>query len=254
MQLTILGCSGGIGADLRTTCLLLDEDILIDCGTGAGDIDLEGMKKIEHVFLTHSHLDHTAMLPMLADSAGGFRKRPLVVHALPETMAILKAHVFNSLIWPDYTIQPAPESPYIRFESIRCGQTFVTKGRKITALPAEHSVPALGYLLDSGKSSFAFSGDTTLCDAFWETLNDAENLRYLMVEATFLDGDVERAKISGHMTPSLLAEGFSRLKRPVEILITHMETGRDEATMSEVMASSAKYRPVQARRGSVFEF
>ncbi|MBW8077303.1 MAG: MBL fold metallo-hydrolase, partial [Gallionella sp.] len=153
MRLTILGCSGGIGADLRTTCLLLDDDTLIDCGTGAGELELSRMIAIDRVFLTHSHLDHVAMLPMLADSAGNFRDEPLVVHALPETITILKSHVFNSLIWPDYTIQPTPEKPYLRFEPMAVGQTVVSKGRKITMLPAEHSVPAAGYLFDSGRSS-----------------------------------------------------------------------------------------------------
>lgn len=254
MRLTILGCSGGVGADLRTTCLLLDGDTLIDCGTGAGDLRLSEMIAINQVFLTHSHLDHVAILPMLADSAGCFRNAPLTVYALPETIAILKAHLFNSLIWPDYTVQPTPEKPYIRFEAIRTGQTVVCEGRKITALPAVHAVPAIGYLLDSGTSSFAFSGDTTHCDAFWDVLGRVPNLRYLMIEATFLDANRERAKISGHMTPSLLAEGFARLGHPVEILITHREAGREAETMKEILALSKQFGPVALERGSVFEF
>ena len=37
MRLTVLGCYGGIGGLRRTTALLLDDDILIDVGSGAGD-------------------------------------------------------------------------------------------------------------------------------------------------------------------------------------------------------------------------
>lgn len=254
MRLTVLGCSGGIGGNLRTTCLLLDDDTLIDCGTGAGDIGLDRMLGIERVFLTHSHLDHVAMLPMLADSAGNFRTEPLTVYALAETIEILKSHVFNSFIWPDYTVQPTPEKPYIRFESIAIGQTVELAGRKITALPAAHSIPAVGYLIDSGKSSFAFSGDTTLCERFWEALDGAKNLRYLMIEATFLEAGRARAGISGHMTPGLLREGFEMLGRPPEILITHMEAGREEETMQEILALSAKFAPRAVRRGEIFEF
>src|SRR5688500_19213870 len=61
MRVTVLGCSGGIAADLRTTCLMVDDDILIDVGTGAGDLTVREMLQIESVFLTHSHLDHVAL-------------------------------------------------------------------------------------------------------------------------------------------------------------------------------------------------
>ena len=67
MRIRVLGCSGGIGAGSRTTALLVDDDVLIDAGTGIGDLALEDMDSIRHVFLTHSHLDHVAGLPMLAD-------------------------------------------------------------------------------------------------------------------------------------------------------------------------------------------
>lgn len=254
MNLTIMGCSGSVSADLRTTCLMLDEDTLIDCGTGAGDLELAAMVDIERVFLTHSHLDHVAMLPLLADSAGSFRSRPLTVYALAETIATLKSHIFNALIWPDYTVQPSPEQPYIRFEAITCGQTVVCGGRKITALPARHAVPAVGYLVESGKSAFAFSGDTTLCAEFWDVLDQVGNLDYLMIEATFLDSNLARAKVSGHMTPSLLTEGLKRLKRPPEILITHMESGREEETMKEILALCGELEPGAVKRGDVFEF
>ncbi|MBL8235616.1 MAG: hypothetical protein JNL98_44410, partial [Bryobacterales bacterium] len=41
MKVRVLGCSGGIGgANLRTTSMLVDRDILIDAGTGVGDLSL----------------------------------------------------------------------------------------------------------------------------------------------------------------------------------------------------------------------
>ena len=61
MRFEVLGCSGGVGASLRTTSFLIDEDILIDAGTGATDLTLTRLAKIDHVFLTHSHLDHVAL-------------------------------------------------------------------------------------------------------------------------------------------------------------------------------------------------
>ncbi|MFA7318936.1 MAG: 3',5'-cyclic-nucleotide phosphodiesterase, partial [Sulfuricella sp.] len=163
MKLTVLGCSGGIGAGLRTTAMLLDEDILIDAGTGVGDLTLEAMRRIDHVFLTHSHLDHVTSLPFLLDSTGDMRDRPVTVHALPETIAVLREHLFNWKLWPDFTRIPEPDRPFLRFETIHTGQTVELGGRRITALPALHVLPAVGYLLDSGQASLAFSGDTIAC-------------------------------------------------------------------------------------------
>lgn len=254
MRLTILGSSGGVGGALRTTCLLIDEDTLIDCGTGAGELALDAMIGIKRIFLTHSHLDHVALLPMLADSAGNFRRESFRVHALAETISILKSHVFNGRIWPDYTTQPSPENPYILFEPIEMGQTISYSDKKITALPALHSVPAAGFLVDSGKASFAFSGDSTLCEAFWDKLNETENLRYVLIEATFLDKAGDRAKTSGHMTPSLLKRAFGKLRRPVQILITHMEAGREEETMKEILALCTEFSPRAVRPGEIFDF
>ncbi|MGZ8210914.1 MAG: 3',5'-cyclic-nucleotide phosphodiesterase, partial [Burkholderiales bacterium] len=54
MNLRILGCSGGIGGELRTTAMLLDHDVLIDAGTGVGDLSVSALAQIDHVFVTHS--------------------------------------------------------------------------------------------------------------------------------------------------------------------------------------------------------
>ena len=60
MRLQVLGCSGGIAARHWTTALLLDDDVLIDAGTGVNELSLEAMARLQHVVLTHSHLDHIA--------------------------------------------------------------------------------------------------------------------------------------------------------------------------------------------------
>ena len=254
MRLQILGCSGGIGETRRTTAVLIDDDILIDAGTGVGDLTLEQMAQIDHIFLTHSHLDHTGFLPLLADAAAFLRQRPLEVHALPATIAALQAHMLNGKLWPDYTIQPSIDNPYIRFHALNCGESTLLAGRRITALPAQHSVPAVGYQLDSGNASFVYSGDTTLCNVFWEALNSISNLRYLMIETTFLNQlTATAAPVSGHMTAQLLAQGLMLLKRKVNLLISHMEPGKEDLTMAEILAAVGEHQPIALARGQVFE-
>ena len=254
MRVTILGCTGGVGADLRTTCLMLDDDILVDVGTGAGDLTLTEMLRINTVFLTHSHLDHAGLLPMVADMVGPRRERPLTVYALAETIAILKQNMFNFRLWPDYTVLPSPDNPYVVFRPVTVGQSVESSGRMITPLPARHAVPGVGYQLDSGKASFVFSGDTTYHEPFWNALNAIGNLRYLMIETTFLNHDVAGAEASGHMRPELLAQGLRQLNKPVRVLVTHMEPGNEDATMAEIQAEAGEFKPERLKRGQVFEF
>ena len=111
MELRVLGCSGGVGAGLRTTTLLLNEHILFDAGTGVGDLSLEEMAGIKHIFLTHSHLDHIADIPLLVDSVFDRINQPIVVHGLHETIEALRRHIFNNVIWPDFTKLPTAENP-----------------------------------------------------------------------------------------------------------------------------------------------
>src|ERR1035437_4004974 len=104
VKLRILGCSGGIGGrHLRTTSMLVDNDILIDAGTGVADLSLSELSLIDHVFVTHSHLDHIVTIPFIVDTVGGMRAKPLTVYAIPATIEILRNHIFNWIIWPDFT-------------------------------------------------------------------------------------------------------------------------------------------------------
>ena len=91
MRVRVLGCSGSIARDCKTTSFLIDQDTLIDAGTGVGDLTREDMLRIHDVFLTHSHLDHVACLPLMVDTIAAARAgQPLRVHALPETIAALR--------------------------------------------------------------------------------------------------------------------------------------------------------------------
>jgi ribonuclease BN (tRNA processing enzyme) len=234
MKFKVLGCSGGIGGNLRTTSFLLDHDVLIDAGTGVGELSLTELAMIDHVFITHSHLDHIASIAFMVDSVGFMRDRPLTVYASKETLDILKQHIFNWKIWPDFSVIPNAEQPYMRFQSIKLGETVTLKGRKITSMPANHVVPAFGYHLDSGKASLVYSGDTTNNDALWEVVNKIENLRYLFIETAFSNSEKDLAVVSKHLCPSMLAEELVKFKRDAEVFITHLKPGELELIMQEI--------------------
>ncbi|MEI8363470.1 MAG: 3',5'-cyclic-nucleotide phosphodiesterase [Betaproteobacteria bacterium] len=239
MQIKILGCSGGIGGDFRTTSMLVDHDILIDAGTGVGDLEMDELLAVDHIFITHSHLDHIACLPLLLDTVIGFREKPVTVYATKETLETLRTHIFNWKVWPDFNCIPDAVQPILRYNEVKLGEFVELNGRKITPLPANHVVPAVGYHVDSGKNSFVFTGDTTVCDALWVEVNKITNLKFLIIETAFSNSEFELAKLSKHLCPSMLATELGKLdlsKLPdlTNVLVTHLKPCEGEVIMQEI--------------------
>jgi len=255
MRLRVLGCSGGIGGrHLRTTSFLVDSDILLDAGTGVGDLSLAELSLVDHIFITHSHLDHVTSIPFVVDTVGGMRARPIVVYATRATIEIMKSHLFNWAIWPDFSEIPSPEAPFMRYQEIEVGRTITIAGREITPLPANHTVPAVGYHLDSGKSSLVFTGDTGPNDNLWKVVNRIRNLRYLIVETAFSNKERQLAVVSKHLCPETLADELAKLERSAEIYVTHLKPGEIELTMQEIEECAGEFRPRMLQNNQVFEF
>src|SRR3990172_1007811 len=100
MRLRVLGCAGSIGGPQnRTTSFLVDQDILVDAGTGVGDLSLAELTLIDHIFITHSPLDHVNSIAFFLDSVGALRPKPVTVYARSLTIQTLKKNLFNWDIW-----------------------------------------------------------------------------------------------------------------------------------------------------------
>ena len=254
MKVRILGCSGGIGGrHARTTSLLVDHDILIDAGTGVADLSLAEMAMIDDVFITHSHLDHIAALPLMIDSVADMRDKPITIHATDATLAILRNHIFNWAIWPDFSEIAIRKEAVMQYHTLRVGEAVELDGRRITAVPADHTVPAVGYHLDSGQASLVFTGDTTVNASFWPMVNAISNLRYLIVETAFSDQERQMAVRSKHLCPSMLAEELARFTGNAGVFITHLKPGQVELIMGEIEESLGEFRPKMLQNNQIFE-
>ena len=254
MKVRILGCSGGIGGrHLRTTSLLVDNDILIDAGTGVGDLAIAELAQIDHVFITHSHLDHLACLPFMVDTVGDMRNRPVMVHATEATLEIIRAHVFNWAIWPDFSVIPSAEKPFMRFSPIRVGEAIDLDGRKVVPLPANHTVPALGYQLSCAGGSIIYSGDTWPNEAFWRTVNGVHDLRYLIIETAFSNKEQDLARTAKHLYPVQLGQELEKMRVEPKVLITHLKPSDRALIEQEIGAWAGRFRPVILSSGVVVE-
>lgn len=235
MKVRVLGCSGAIAKDCRTTSFLLDHDLLVDAGTGVGDLTIDEMAGIDHVLLTHSHLDHIAALPLMVDAMAARRDKPLQVHALQATIDALKAHIFNNIIWPDFSKIPTPAAPFISFHPLALGQILVLAGKRVEVLPAVHTVPAVGYAVGTGKACWVFTGDTEQNPALWERINQLE-VAMLIIETAFSNCERAVAKSSQHLCPNSLAAELACIApgRNYPIYITHTKPAETQRIMAEI--------------------
>lgn len=254
MRLKVLGCSGGIGDGLRTTSLLIDHDVLIDCGTGVGDLGLQDMARLRHIFITHTHLDHIAALPLLVDTIfGQLQGSPLTIHAQADSMAIIKRHIFNWEIWPDFFELPERDRPVLQFREMVPGERIAIDGRQLEMVPVNHTVPAVGYIVDNGRSTLAFSGDTTTNDSLWAAINARPRLDLLVVECAFGDHQRPLADAAKHYCPQTLAEDLGKLRHAAPVYVTHLKPGEEAVIFGQIQAALPGRDVHRLTGGEVFE-
>lgn len=255
MQVRVLGCSGSIADGCHTTAFLLDDDILIDAGTGVGLLTLDQLQRVDHVVLSHSHLDHVLGVPLLADSV--MRRRggrpPIQVHALPATLEALQRHVFNGEIWPDFTRLPSAERPVLALRPFAVGQVLdFGGGRRVEVLPALHTVPAVGFAVMAPAGAWVFTGDTAPNPALWQRLREM-NVAHLVIETAFPDDERHVAEVSRHLHPAALGRELAQFAQASQVHITHIKPGELDQVMTEISALGSAHRIGALTTGQVFE-
>lgn len=249
MLIRVLGCSGAIAAGCRTTAFLVGDDVLIDAGTGVGDLTLDELVRIDHILVSHSHLDHVLSIGLLADSVIRPREAagrpPVQVHALAPTLAALRAHIFNGVIWPDFTRLPSAEHPVLEFVPFEQGERLRLAGKTIEVLCARHTVPACGFAVEGGDGWWVYTGDTGPNPDLWQRLADMK-VAHLVVETAFGDEEQRLASVSRHLCPSLLGGELAQLGGPlndaVDVYLTHIKPGELEAVMSQAARLDSPHR------------
>ena len=221
MRLRILGNAGGSCRGFYSMSALVNDQILLDAGTGVQRLGIGQVKKVEHVLLTHSHLDHTAMLFFLMDCQIGAHPG-LRVHALQETATALRKGFLNDKIWPDFENIKINGNAVMSFRYLKPYQTVELCGCKITPLPVRHAVPTLGFCLHGEREDFVFVSDIIDADAaFWRYLKSLKRLRRMTMEVSFPDSMAAVAKESCHLTPKSFAGLLKKIPAGVEVFYCH---------------------------------
>ena len=233
MKLKALGCSGAEFPGHHTSSFLIDSSILLDAGTVGAVLDEDHQFALKSIFITHSHFDHIKGIPLLADNlALSNQSHNVKLVSTPEILQVIRLHLMNNVIWPDFSRIPSFHSPVLSYVEISPGKPYKTDGYTVTAYPVNHSVPAVGYIVRKGGKSLLYTGDTGPTDLIWEA---AGELSALIVEVSLPDRMGNMAALTGHMTPALLLQELTKLgKRPRRILVTHLKPQYQEEILTEL--------------------
>lgn len=237
MDVRILGCHGAQFPGYNTTGFLLDGTILIDAGTVTSVLSLEEQKNIDYIFVTHVHLDHVRDIMFLADNLY-YRRTEYTAITVVGTQGIvdmLKAHLFNNIIWPDFSAIPDPENPVIRFKLIQPGVKFQLNNFTITAVRVNHTVETVAYVIEFEGGSVIFIGDTGPTEEIWKVAQKLKSLKAIFVEASLPNSMESVADVTGHLTPVSLGRELAKLGATTpNIYLYHMKPQYEEIIREEV--------------------
>lgn len=244
MRIKILGCYGGQLLGFHLTSFLVNETILLDAGSPTEALTLEEQGKVNHIFLSHTHLDHIKDIAFLADNralkrmTNGDSYGSITIHSLQENLDTLMNHFLNDHIWPDFTVIPKKSDPTLALAAIEPEKCVEADGLKITPIEVNHPVPCTGFLLDQGTSQMIYTADTGSTERIWEVANAQPNLKGIIVDCSFTNDNQKLADISGHLTPRRLATELRKLDRfgEIPIYLYHMKPETLNIIRAEVEA------------------
>ena len=235
MELRVIGCHGGETPKHRTSAFVLDEQLAIDAGSLTSGLELKSQCALKAVLVSHAHMDHVRDLATLADNRAQNRVAPLVVAGARQTIAILKKHFFNDLLWPDFTRIPTVRRPAIRFFEIPPEKPVSIAGYQVRAIAVNHSIACSAFVVRGQGGSLAYSGDTGPTERLWQVLNATDDLKALLMEVSFPNRESRIARASGHHTPETLQRDLRKLVRSKELptLLYHIKPSFEQEVQRE---------------------
>ena len=224
MKIEVLGCYGNNIGDYRATAFLINDCILLDAGTVTEVLDDERLKKIGHVLISHTHIDHLKGLFSLVDELvmmGGYNFELI---STAEILASISDNLFNDLIWPDFTAIPSEAKAIMKLREIETNTSSLVDGLSVRPVPVSHTVTCVGYVVKEHDKGFMYTADTGLTEEIWEIAGEEKGIEFIIADVSFPNRLEKMAMKSGHMTLSMLVERLERFGLGhMKVYITHIK-------------------------------
>jgi ribonuclease BN (tRNA processing enzyme) len=228
--------AGGGGCGFYLSSYVIDGVVAIDAG-GLGFLgDLAAQSRIQHIFVTHSHMDHIASLPIFLETVFRSSDQCVTLHAGAATLECLRRDVFNDRVWPDFIGMSEKGLPFVKVETLDPGRPVEVAGLRLTPVPVDHVVPTLGFLVEAPGVTVAIPSDTGPTEEFWHAVAAATDLKAVFLEASFPDVMSDLAMISKHLTPAMFAAEARKLRCQVPFIAVHIKPRFYDKVVEELNA------------------
>jgi len=241
MKVKILGCSGSEAIGHYPPGFLVNDVMMLDAGTITSALTLKAQTNITDVLISHPHLDHVKSILFLADNIIGRIHKPVNVRALPAVIGAIKKHLMNNIIWPDFTAIPTQKNPVLVYKPFQAGKSFTVAGLRVKAVPMNHPVPAVGFMVSDAESTILYTADTGTNEGIWSEARKAKNLKAIIVDTSFPDKFDKLADISGHFTPRQLNNDLNKARvNDVPIYVYHVKPAYEAQVLRDLRALGRK--------------
>jgi ribonuclease BN (tRNA processing enzyme) len=231
-----IAAAGGEDPGQYLISYLINDTLAVDAGSIGFYGTPEQQARVRHVLLSHSHVDHTASLPIFVENAFEATDECVTVHASAAVLDSLRRDLFNDRAWPDFVALSAGPRPFLKLERLDPYRPVELESLTVTPVPVDHVVPTLGFVIADGDATVVIASDTGPTDDLWRVANAAPDLKAVFLEASFPDSMAELAMSSKHLTPALFGGEVRKLSRPVPVIAVHLKARYRSEIVAELNA------------------
>jgi ribonuclease BN (tRNA processing enzyme) len=236
MKVQLLGSSLQNPQHQFVSSYLINGTVAVD----AGCLGLHGtpqeQEAVRHVFLTHSHADHTATLPIFIENAWTPSLECPLLYGSRETLDSVQRHIFNDVMWPDFVALSQRMPPFVHLCPLQEGIPVEADGLWITPVRVDHVVPTFGYLIKDGQSAIIIAGDSGPTHRLWQVAHQTAGLRAIFLEACFPNSLKSLAEVSCHLTPEMFCREVTKMPSGIKVVAVHIKVRYRNEVIRELQA------------------
>lgn len=220
MLIRIIGHQGQASLSQRNTSYLIDRKLLLDAGSVAAGLRIEEQAQVNHILITHAHLDHVCDLGFICDNCFGMKGKPFEVHSTKIVQDAILTHLMNDIIWPDFSKLPSKAKPTIHFNHILPEKSIDLDEYHVTAIPVNHPAGGLGFIIEKKNfRSILFTGDTGPTDRIWEYAARYKNLKGIFTTVPYPESEAKRAHAESLYCTKSFKEEMKKMPEGIPLFI-----------------------------------